>query len=67
MSAFGECRKSRLRAGLSLTDEIGGDVFPVLADFVAKVVLQKVSKFLRAAGSVFVYRCDGPRRLTLNS
>jgi hypothetical protein len=27
---------------------------PILADFVAKVVLQKVSKIPRAAGAVFV-------------
>jgi hypothetical protein len=34
---------------------------------VAKVVLQKVSKILRAAGAVFVSRSEGPHRLTLNS
>jgi hypothetical protein len=34
---------------------------------VAKVILQKVPKILRAAGAVFVYRSEGPHRLTLNS
>jgi len=29
-------------------------LLPVLADIVAKVVLRKVSKILRAAGAVFV-------------
>jgi hypothetical protein len=36
-------------------------------DSVAKVVLQKVRKILRAPGAVFVWRSEGPHRLTLNS
>jgi hypothetical protein len=36
-------------------------------DTVAKVVLHRWSKILRAVGAVFVYGPEGPRRLTLNS
>ena len=36
-------------------------------DSVAKVVLPKASKILRAAGAVFIARSEGPHRLTQNS